>query len=351
MDKEIRTFLQRYLALLLTCIGAFLVISLILGYVFGWAWVGVSEYRFYSDGEIVEVQRQKTLWDLLDLLIVPLVIAVGAWWLNNTDKERERALAQERWNREQELAEIRRREEQYLADKRAEVDRELNLDSQRQATLARYFDRMTELMLREGLGNAGEDGHRLVRIRAIARAETLDVLGTLDGSRKAQVVKFLYEADLLDAKHPVISLEGADLSRVDLRNARISGIDLSGANLEESSLANAKLVGGKLAGANLIRADLFGTNFTNADMRHVKLGGAKLTLTTMSGTNLSQAEFLFQDTTIPQLPFIHATLFQVALNNADLTGARLTEEQLQGALSLHGVTMPDGSKHSGYSIG
>src|SRR5690554_3983403 len=58
----------------------------------------------------------KTLWDWMALLLVPLVLAIGGWWLNKTQKDIERE----------------------QAEQQAELERE---------TLEQYFDRMTELLL------------------------------------------------------------------------------------------------------------------------------------------------------------------------------------------------------------
>jgi hypothetical protein len=135
----------------------------------GWAWTGLVDIKGYP---------KKTFWDWLELLIIPIVLAFGAFWLNTQTRKSEQALAQDR---------------------------------ARENALQRYLDSMQELILDKGLGRSEKD----VEIRAVARARTLTVLRSLDGKRKGQVVRFLYEADLLgwepQETEPIIKLHGADL--------------------------------------------------------------------------------------------------------------------------------------------
>ena len=116
-------------------------------------------------------------------------------------------------------------------------------------------------------------------VRAMARARTLTVLRSLDEPRKAQVVRFLYQAGLIggvesdlkaqyelsisiwEGKTPrviefIISLRMADLSGIDLHAADLSGIHLTAADLME---------------ANLSRVELCGANLFAADLRHANL--------------------------------------------------------------------------------
>jgi uncharacterized membrane protein len=69
-------------------------VSIILTGVFGWRWfdwTGFGDYRDPSGN----YQRAKTFWDWLELLIVPITLAIGAWLLNRTDKDHEYRLAQQ----------------------------------------------------------------------------------------------------------------------------------------------------------------------------------------------------------------------------------------------------------------
>src|SRR5690348_16488872 len=55
--------------------------------------------------------RGKTLWDWLQLAIVPVVLTIGVWWLNHLQQQRD----------------------QRLADRREKSEREISLDNQHEA--------------------------------------------------------------------------------------------------------------------------------------------------------------------------------------------------------------------------
>jgi hypothetical protein len=152
-------------------------------------------------------------------------------------------------------------------------------DQQRETTLRTYVDNMQDLLLNHKLQESklGDE------VRGVARARTLSALGELDPKRKGALLKFIYEAQLINYGEAILNLEGANLS-----GANLSGADLSGANLS----------GANLSGADLDGADLFGTDLSGAD-----------------------------------------------LSGANVQGATVTNEQLAKAKSLHDTTMPDGSKH------
>jgi uncharacterized protein YjbI with pentapeptide repeats len=176
----------------------------------------------------------KTFWDWMELLVIPIVLAIGAWWLNKSERENELRIADER---------------------------------QRQAILEAYFDRMAELLLKERLRESSRDGG----VRSIARSWTLAVLRSLDGRRKGQVVQFLYESRLIDLEY-VVWLSGADLTEADLTRAVLTKVNLYEANLNRANLSEANLLK-----ANLGKTDLRGANLHEAFLAGADLSGAKVT--------------------------------------------------------------------------
>ncbi len=56
------------------------VITVVCGYLFGWKWTGLPE---------------RTLWDWLSLLIVPLVLALGGYLFTRSENERTRQSAEQ----------------------------------------------------------------------------------------------------------------------------------------------------------------------------------------------------------------------------------------------------------------
>ena len=216
----------------------------------------------------------KTLWDwlnLLGILAIPAVVGLGAAW--------------------------------FTAQQGKVSDRE-NKDNQRETALQAYIDKMSELLLKEGLRKSQSEDE----VRKIARVRTLTVLPRLDATRKRSVLQFLHESGLIDKDTSIVGLKGADLSEASLYVADRSGTslwitDLSEVDLSEANLYRANLSYAKLRGADLSEASLRYADLNEADLSYANLGGA------------------------------------------DLTGAKVAEEQLKKARSLLGATMPDGSKH------
>ena len=322
-----------------------------------------------------EPQPGKTLWDWLQLLIIPVVLAVVVFSFNAGQESMNQKLEQQR-------------EQEQLVDA--------------------YLDRMSNLLLAGNL----YDSQPKAPVRAMAQAITLMTLERLDPDHKRIVIFFLYRADLivyhfdylnkepgrLDKDKPIITLPLADLEgaklnglylgSVDLHNMHLSGADLHSdwleqadlgvsiadhvdlsnasmkaanlynadlreANLQDTQLPEANMIGAFLTGAQLSRADLsranlavyttshgkFYTQLDNAVLDHVNLSKALLT-----GANLTNADLTGANLT-------NADLTGANLTNADLTGANLyhakvSSAQLAEAQSLAGAILPDGTRHS-----
>ena len=99
----------------------------------------------------------QTLWDWLQLLIVPAVIAAGGVWFNRRQQEREREAQN-------------RRECERVAQEAVQRERELEIESQRSQdeALQAYLYQMGQLLLEEGLRDTDEGREA----RTLARAHT-----------------------------------------------------------------------------------------------------------------------------------------------------------------------------------
>jgi uncharacterized protein YjbI with pentapeptide repeats len=263
--------------------------------------------------------RGKTVWDLLQLLIVPLMlVAIGLVFSLQQDARQQR-----------------------VENQRAAAERELAEQRAQDEALQAYLDQMGDLLLaKDGLRESAKDSE----VRTLARARTLTVLSRLDSARKERLLQFLYEAGLLHQAKPVINLNGADLSSIDLHMNNLSGagaflIDESPnqlfviAKLEPSKAAN--LSGAILSDANLEHAflnyiDLSDANLSDANLRNADLDDANLI-----GADLSDADLGGTD------------LSDASLRWAHLRGVQgITEEELnRQAKSLDDATMPDGQKY------
>lgn len=221
------------LSVLFLCVAVLAVGIILLGY--GADWTGFQAYTDPQHG----YHPAKTLWDWMGLLIVPVMLGFGVFFLNNRAQNRQAA---------------------QLAMQQYEADRELALDRTREDKLQAYLDRMQDL-LEKGLKSPLPESAIL---RDVARTRTVTLLRGLDGERKGDVLRFLRDSRLITEASPVISLREADLSRADLFGANLGGANLSGANLFGANLRRADLSGADLSGANLSEADLSRVNLSNA---------------------------------------------------------------------------------------
>lgn len=162
-----------------------------------------------------------TLWNWLDLLIIPVVLAIGGYLFTRSENRATRTVAEQRAQDE---------------------------------ALQAYLEQMGQLLLDYDRPlRKSEEGDE---VRTLARARTLTVLTRLDGVRKRSVLQFLYESDLISKDRCVVDLRGADLSGAQLSEAGLSGANLSRADLREASLRGANLIGAELSRADMSEADL-----------------------------------------------------------------------------------------------
>jgi uncharacterized protein YjbI with pentapeptide repeats len=118
----------------------------------------------------------------------------------------------------------------------AEKQRELEQEKAQGAALQTYLDQMGQRLLNWDLHNAQEGSVLL----APTRARTLAMFEQSSPEGKRIVLVFLNEADLINKDHPIISLDGADLSEADLSEVDLSGANLVGAQLSGADLSNAE---------------------------------------------------------------------------------------------------------------
>ena len=347
------------------------------GYTTRPGWVGAADKEF---------------WDYLELLFVPAALALGVFWLNRMQEERERKAEDAQEERE----------------RKAEVDRrklELEVENQhaQDEALQAYLDQISRLLIdKERPLRWARPGDNLV---TVARARTLTALTRLDGDRKRSVLQFLYESGLVSKGQVVVNLKGADLSNARLSAAELSAVNLSEAalsgaylnaadlrrialnesDLSEADLSAANLHEADLSGADLLKADLSAANLHEANLSEAELLEAYLNSANLHRANLSRADLRrahlvranlheanLREANLHEANLREANLHEAVLTEADLTGADLTAADLrdaklgganlggatlEGALgiandelrrqasTLEGTTMPDGQKY------
>ncbi len=299
-------------------------------FVIGWAvnpnfspgWTGFGEYT-NSAGEI---ERAKTLWDWLNLLIVPFLVAIVVWLLNKAEKANENKLADLRSKTEQSIAQEKIHEE----------------------AVQLYLDKMTDLILDEGLRSSKEKSE----IRSIARSRTLTVLRGLDGSRKGLLLQFLYETGFIIHK-PIIELVGANLSCAIIRRANFTNANFDYSRLDQADLSFARFVNAHLYNVRLSKSILYQTDFSSANLHLANINEANLEMSNLAEADLSDAELKksilrsaylirtnlrganLQGASLAKADLTNADLTRADLTGADLTNAKLTGARLQGTILIN----------------
>ena len=266
-------------------------------------WTGFGPYVTQRNNTTY-IREFKTLWDLLELFIVPAILAIGLYLLNQSA----------------------RRNEQRIAKDNREEDRQIAEDNRNQATLEAYFDKMTQLILEENLAKDAEwndvDKEKLELVHTIAITRTLSVLRSVDGPRIRAVFQFLDDAQL---DHIIDQIIKDKLVEIDWTNRNLTGLHLP----KNTNLVAAKLQGVDLMRANLTEVYLIGANLIEANLAWANLTGAYLEGANLTGANLQES-----------------LLLEANLQWADLQGVEnVTKEQLMEVDSLEDATMPDGKKY------
>jgi uncharacterized protein YjbI with pentapeptide repeats len=298
----------------------------------------------------------KTFWDWMQLLIVPLALAVIGFLFTIQQDMRQYDIEKQRAKQAQEIENQRAKQAQEIEELRAE-----------HATLQAYLDQMGTLLLDRNLRGADENSD----VRRLARGRTLIVLDALSADdaaeprpyRQVRTLRFLYEAELIQPTptndQPVISLNNADLTAIDLTGRPfLRGAHLQQAHLSESILDHVDLRDAYLAGADLRRADLERADLEDANLSAAFLEEADLSGANLANVDLSNAEWIYKqdpllrergaglrNADLRDADLKGANLTNANLKGANLKGAEVTDEQLASCKSLEGAIMPNGQKY------
>ncbi|MBI3914915.1 MAG: pentapeptide repeat-containing protein [Chloroflexi bacterium] len=219
---------------------------------FGSDWTGFFAYTTtktdFGNGIVTETHPNKTLWDVFELVIIPVVLAVGAFLLNRAQRKSEQEIAS---NQQQEML------------------------------LQNYLDAMTELVLEKHLRDTKKKDPKEIELRNVARSRTLTVLRALDTNnpdgknrRRGSLVRFLYETQLISGEKPVISLMNATLEEANMRGFDLRNANLQNVNLYKADLRAANLEGANLKDAYMEKTNLRGANLSNTNLNNAYLKGA-----------------------------------------------------------------------------
>jgi hypothetical protein len=298
--KSINTNFISLLKTILLILPAVIILLLLierfaLGYT-AWAdWTGLGELTG-PNGAVIRPAR--TLWDAVQLLVIPVVLSLGVLYFNQQERRTERRLSEDRTE---------------------------------DAVLQNYLDRVSELILNRGLME--EEYSVASPVHQVAQVRTITALRQIAPHRQNMIFQFLRDTNLCQTM-----LTDASLLDIDLRSAHLWNISFDRSSLIRGRLARASLFKSSLRETKLIDADLSDCLMTGADLSNslllrTNLRGADLTGANFTGANLSGAKWDGAN-----------------LNGADLTGAYclnaagdhipVTPEHFAEARSLTGVIWP-----------
>jgi hypothetical protein len=169
--------------------------------------------------------QEKTLWDWLDLLLVPLILGIGIATIETMESRR--------------------------------VDYNLT-ERYKQEMLRDYFRNIHALVFNKQNMTTLKNAERYDPQRELLGSQTLTTLEVLeeDTTRKSQIIRFIGNSSLS---------RFIPLRRANLADTNLSHVDLTGADLRLTNLKRANLTG-----ANLCRADLSGAKIQQADLTDAK---------------------------------------------------------------------------------
>ncbi len=260
--------------------------------------------------------RNPTLWDFLELFIVPIILTLGGLLYERISSQRE----QKRQKEERELEQKRQNLEEQK--NRAEIESREKL---REITERERYQRVNlrEFMDRIEARYASK-GERLFDVdepaRATARARVKHVLHQADLKRKQHVIDFLLDSKLTlvtderDAKHCL--LEGFSLKQTDFCGLKMRRFDLTDVNLEGSRFEMAP----DLSGACLSNANVSRVNFSGALLSDANLSGVH---TNVEPNASKKNQTFFSHSQMERCDLSHTQLWNVQFDNATLIEAKL----------------------------
>ena len=265
------------------------------------AWTGFGDYHPSPPGvqplqvSLPPAERAKTLWDWMELLLIPGALAGVALLINRSMKKRE-----------QESAE----------------------DHIREQSLQEYYKEISMLLLERGLYPAKKNDD----VRFVAMAYTNNVFRRLDGQRKGVVLSFLRSLDLITCS----ITSDWELKQSDEKPRPLIVIT-------QTDLSNLVLPRGLWRGARMTKIYVIDTEFSGADLSDVDLSESVITDSWFQDVDLSKSNLSGCD--LRRSVFLDVNLEGTNFKNANLRGAIVLAEDLKKADSLEGCIMFDGNKY------
>lgn len=310
-------------------------------------WTGFAQTGIPDPNSALPAKR---LWDWLELLIVPIVIAIIGTIIGNIQKNSEFRAADEKEKRE------------ILQD---------------------YYDSILNIILDGKLKKteAQIDPANENPIQVVIRSKTTTTLEVLDDERKKSVLQFIARAKLINRMNPMILLDELTLNQVNFQQIELISVNLSGIEMEQAQLKNAQIFDADLSTANLsaarlldsrfsysifqktrlaqvnakncefdncqfLEARLDDARFSNCNFQRANFSGAVLQKVNFKGCSLQNASFSKPGAGNKSYP---AIFLSTNFENANLTNAHFSNTNLERNVSFRGAVL-DGANFTGARV-
>jgi uncharacterized protein YjbI with pentapeptide repeats len=250
--------------------------------------------------------QKKSLWDWLQLLVVPSMLAFGAFYLNYSSEARDKKLADEQHKQEVVKDYFSKMQSLILEEKRIRISETPSEQIKRD-----YYSKNS---------SSSKDQQKLSpESQSIARALTLAVLDEVNGSQKGKIIAYLAEAGLIEQPTPAIRLNSANLKEIILEDINLDKVminyaNMTGANMTDVTFRNSDISYSDLSNSTLKNVNFNNPNYIEDQIKAPKTAGVtKIGSVNLKGSTIIDGNFNFTNlqtstTTNKGLNFDGATL-------------------------------------------
>lgn len=266
------------------------------GYKQNWTGFNITpNYSGYRPG--------KYLWDWLEIIIVPLVLTLIGVYFNARQKKVEIENATE-------------------TEKRRTIQNQIK---EQESELSRYFEKINDLILRDGLAKESAS----LEVKSIARSMTTEIFQRISIEYAPKVINYLYENHLIGKENCKVNLSGVALARIDLSERNLNNVNLSGIKIYAGNLSGTDFSNSNLSDAVLFECNLRNSKFTNTDITATDLKNCNLVLADFRNAQGSRADFsythmyetVFENANLHKSEYFQSRMIQVNFQKANLSGA------------------------------
>lgn len=215
---------------------------------------------------------KKTLWDWMDLIIIPITIIIISYLFKEYEKNKDSKIEEEKFQNQ---------------------------------SMESFIDIISDLIIKNDLlkSNVKNDIFTLIETRIKF------VLEILDGSRKGQLLQFLLNIGLIKPNSKLalnaVNFDNAMLDGIILNNIEIKGVYFRYSSINNSDLSNSNFNGCDFSNANLSNSKVENCDFSYAFFNNACLKNMNLTKVNFEGADLTNANLNNSTICQVQLDRIH----------------------------------------------